>query len=71
MSAKGHRLPAATVIHFIANEDAWRPSLKLQQICIDAGFPLFLSMRGAAKAIRRLMDFDRSHPGMLAAVRES
>jgi succinyl-CoA synthetase alpha subunit len=71
MSAKGHRLPAAAVIHFIANEDAWRPSLKLQQICIDAGFPLFLSMRGAAKAIRRLMDFDRSHPGMLAGVRES
>jgi hypothetical protein len=23
-------------------------------------------MRGAARAIRRLMDFERAHPGMLA-----
>jgi acyl-CoA synthetase (NDP forming) len=69
LAARGHRLPAAAVIHFIANADSWLPSLKLQQICIEAGFPLFLSMRGAARAIRSLMDFDRAHPGMLAAVR--
>jgi len=70
LAAKGSRLPAAAVIHFIANEDSWLPSLKLQKICIEAGFPLFLSMRGAAKAIRRLMEFDGAHPGMLDAVRK-
>ncbi|OGO02602.1 MAG: hypothetical protein A2Y72_04405 [Chloroflexi bacterium RBG_13_53_26] len=69
MAGKGRRLPAATVIHFIANEDSWRPSLKTQQLCIEAGFPLFLSMRGAARAIRRLIDFDRTHPGMLTGIR--
>jgi hypothetical protein len=69
MAAKGCRLPAATVIHFIANEESWLPSLKTQKLCIEAGFPLFLSMRGAARAIRRLIDFDRTHPGMLAGVR--
>ena len=66
MAAKTCRLPVATVIHFIANEDAWVASLKTQRLCIEAGFPLVLSMRGAARAIRRLMDFERAHPGMLA-----
>jgi hypothetical protein len=27
------------------------------------GLPLFLSMRGAATAIRRLIDYHRAHPG--------
>lgn len=71
MAAKGHRLPVATVIHFIANEDSWLPSVKLQQLCVECGFPLFLSMRGAARAIRRLIEFDRTHSGMLASVRGS
>lgn len=71
MAAKGCRLPVAMVIHFIANEDSWVPSLKTQKLCIEAGFPLFLSMRGAAKAIRRLVEFDRTHPGMLSRLQGS
>jgi acyl-CoA synthetase (NDP forming) len=71
MAAKGSRLPVATVIHFIANEDSWVPSLKTQGLCIEAGFPLFLSMRGAAKAICRLVEFDRSHPGMVSRLQGS
>lgn len=71
VAAKESHLPVATVIHFIANEDSWLQSLKMQKLCIDCGFPLFLSMKGAAKAIRRLMEFDRDHPGMIARVQAS
>ena len=69
-AAKDCRLPVATVIHFIANEDSWLPSLKTQKLCIEAGFPLFLSMRGAARAIRRLMEFNKAHPDLVRALRE-
>ncbi len=71
VAAKESRLPVATVIHFIANENSWVKSLKLQKLCIDCGFPLFLSMKGAARSIRRLMDFDKDHPGMIAGVQSS
>ena len=71
VAAKESRLPVATVIHFIANEESWLQSLKLQKLCIDCGFPLFLSMKGAARAIRRLMQFDKNHPGMIASVQAS
>jgi hypothetical protein len=43
----------------------------MQKLCLDSGFPLFLSMKGAAKAIRRLMEFDRQHPGMIARTQAS
>jgi len=71
VAAKESHLPVATVIHFIANEDSWLQSLKVQKLCLDSGFPLFLSVKGAAKAIRRLMDFDREHPGMIARTQAS
>jgi succinyl-CoA synthetase alpha subunit len=69
-AAKECHLPIATVLHFISNEDAWLPSLKYRNMCIEAGFPLFLSMRGAARAIRRLLEFDREHPGMVRALQQ-
>ena len=68
VAARESRLPVATVIHFIANETSWIKSSKLRQLCIDCGFPLFLSMKGAARAIRTLMEFDREHPGMVQRV---
>jgi hypothetical protein len=61
----------ATIIHFIANETSWKKSLKLQKLCVDSGFPLFLSVKGAARAIRRLMEFDRNHPGMVESIQAS
>jgi len=70
VAAKECRLPVATVVHFITNEDAWVPSLKLQKLCIDCGFPLFLSIRGAAKAIHRLMEFNQRRPELVAALHE-
>jgi hypothetical protein len=71
VAAKESHLPVATVIHFIANETSWKKSLKLQKLCIDCGFPLFLSMKGAARAIRRLMQFDDDHPGMVQKIQAS
>ncbi|MBL7119463.1 MAG: CoA-binding protein [Dehalococcoidia bacterium] len=70
VAAKECHLPVAAVVHFIANEDSWLPSLKTQKLCIEAGFPLFLSVRGAARAIRRLIEFNKLHPELLRTLRE-
>lgn len=68
VGAKECRLPVATAVHFITNELAWTPSLKLQKLCIDCGHPLFLSLRGAARAIRRLMEYNEKHPDLVASL---
>ena len=68
-AARTCRLPLAMVMHFIADEHSWLPSLRTQRLVIDAGLPLFLSMRGAAWAIRRLMQFSQAHPEPLAGLR--
>ncbi len=60
------RLPAAMVIHFTTNETSRRLSYNAQQVCHEKGIPLFTSVSGAALAIRRLMEFNRTHPGMLS-----
>ncbi len=62
------RLPAAMVIHFTTDERSRSLSYNAQQVCHQKGIPLFTSMRGAALAIRRLMEFDRTHPGVLAKI---
>ena len=62
-------LPAAMVIHFTTDERSRRLSYDAQQVCHEKGIPLFTSVRGAALAIRRLMDFDRTHPRLLARTR--
>ncbi len=70
VAAKECHLPVATVLHFIANEDSWLPSRPYRRLCIESGFPLFLSIRGAAKAIRRLIEFNRQHPEVLQRLRQ-
>ncbi|MFC2000495.1 acetate--CoA ligase family protein [Chloroflexota bacterium] len=67
-AAKECGLPAAVVFHTMANDNSWRASLELQQICVELGLPMFLSMRGAARAIRRLIDFSEAYPEKLAAL---
>ncbi|MCX5998511.1 MAG: CoA-binding protein [Chloroflexi bacterium] len=67
-AAKMCELPAALVMHLAARESSLRASLRVHEMCLEAGVPLFLSMKGAALAIRRLIDFNRAHPGMLARV---
>jgi hypothetical protein len=68
-AARQCRLPAAMVIHFTTDERSRRLSHSARQVCHEKGLPLFSSMGGAALAIRRLMDFDRAHPGLLDRVR--
>lgn len=63
------RLPAAMVVHFAANESSRRLSYRSRQECDARGIPLFTSVGSAALAIRRLMQFNRTYPGILAEVR--
>jgi len=62
LAARQFDLPTAVVLHSITNDNSWRASAELRALCADLGIPLFLSMRGAASAIKRLMDFHRAHP---------
>ena len=55
-------LPKALVFHSITNDSSWQVTEEGRSFCVDMGLPLFLSMRGAATAIRRLLDFHRAHP---------
>lgn len=64
-AAKMCRLPAAVVLHSIPNNDSWQASLKVQQICIETGLPFFISMGGAALAIRRAIEFKSANPGKI------
>jgi len=70
LGAKTCRLPAAMVLHLIADEHTLGITRKSQQLTMDAGFPLFFSVRGAAEAIRRLIDFNKAHPEVLRTLRE-
>jgi succinyl-CoA synthetase alpha subunit len=62
LAARQFELPKAIVLHSVANDSSWQATVELRALCVDLGLPLFLSMRGAATAIRRLMDFHRTHP---------
>lgn len=66
VAARKCRLPTAVVLHFIAGESSLRASLGAQQMCREAALPLFLSIRGASLAIRRMIEFSSAHPGMIA-----
>jgi hypothetical protein len=63
LAARGLPRPKAIVLHSMANDTSWRMTAELRALCADMGLPLFLSMRGAATAIRRLIDYHRAHPG--------
>jgi len=65
------KLPEAIVLHSVVNNNSWQVLLKAQQICQEAGQPVFLSMRGAALAIRRLIEFEGAHPGKVARLQKS
>jgi hypothetical protein len=54
----------------MGNDQAWRSSENLRGLAAEFGLPLFLSMRGAASAIRRLIEFNRAYPDRLAEVRD-
>ncbi len=64
------RLPAAMVVHLTTSERSRSLSCRARQECDARGIPLFNSVGSAALAIRRLIEFDRDHPGVLAQVRK-
>lgn len=68
-AARNFRLPTAMVLHLIADEDSWLPSKKTRQLTLESGYPLFFSMKGAAMAIRRLMELNKAHPVLLETLR--
>ena len=66
LAARACELPKAVVLHSMGNDDTWRASAELRGICAEFGLPLFLSMRGAAGALRKLIDFNQAYPDRLA-----
>lgn len=62
LASREFELPKAVVLHSMGNDNSWRVTVELRELCADLGLPLFLSMRGAAAAISRLIDFGRAHP---------
>ena len=62
LASREFELPKAVVLHSMGNDNSWRVTEELRKMSADLGLPLFLSMRGAATAISRLIDFHRAHP---------
>jgi hypothetical protein len=62
LASREFELPKAIVLHSMSNDSSWQVTAELRALCADLGVPLFLSMRGAATAIKRLMDFHRARP---------
>ena len=61
-------LPKALVFHSMENDNSWEASIDLRKVASDLGLPLFLSMRAAATALRRLVEYNRAYPERLAAL---
>jgi len=64
-AAKNVRLPMAVVLHSTPNNDSWQASLTVQRMCLEAGLPFFVSVSGAALAIRKVVEFGLANPGLL------
>jgi acyl-CoA synthetase (NDP forming) len=54
-AAKMCRLPSVVVFHSISTDASWQASRRMQEICLTEGIPFFLSLRGAAQSIRRVV----------------
>jgi len=65
------RLPKAIVLQMIANEGSVQAVQGAFRLCKEANLPVFLSLRGAARAIRKLIDYNHEQPGMLANVQRT
>jgi acyl-CoA synthetase (NDP forming) len=55
-AAKMCRLPSVVVLHSIVTNASWQASLRMQQICLTEGIPFFLSLRGAAQSLIRVVE---------------
>jgi acyl-CoA synthetase (NDP forming) len=70
LAARECQMPKAVVLHSMGNDQAWRSSESLRGLAAEFSLPVFLSMRGAANAIRKLIDYSRAYPDRLAGVRD-
>ena len=62
MAACSCDLPKALVFHSIGNNASWEASIDVRSLAAEMGLPLFLSMRGAAVALRKLADYGAACP---------
>ncbi|MBN2100013.1 MAG: hypothetical protein JW753_10510, partial [Dehalococcoidia bacterium] len=70
LAARECRMPKTVVLHSMGNDQAWKASEGLRALAAELGLPLFLSMRGAANAIHKLIEYNRAYPERLAGVRD-
>jgi hypothetical protein len=70
-AVRGCKLPMAVVFHSMATKASWQVSWKTQELCLKEGIPFFLTLRGAAQAIRKLIEFNKAYPEKLARLQES
>ncbi|MBN2099727.1 MAG: CoA-binding protein [Dehalococcoidia bacterium] len=54
-AAKMCRLPSVVVFHSIVTDASWQASQRMREICLTEGIPFFLSLRGAAQSIIRVV----------------
>jgi len=70
LAARACQLPKAVVLHSMGNDGTWQASAELRAICVEFGLPLFLSVRGAALALSKLIDYNRAYPDRMATLHE-
>ncbi len=68
LAANACELPKALVLHSMGNDDSFAASIDVRGLAADLGLPLFLSMRGAATALRKLVDYGLAYPERLAGL---
>jgi hypothetical protein len=49
------RLPSVVVFHSVVTDASWQASRRMQEICLAEGIPFFLSLRGAAQSMSRMV----------------
>ena len=57
LAANACELPKALVFHSMGNDASCEASIDVRGLAAELGLPLFLSMRGAAVALRKLADY--------------
>jgi hypothetical protein len=55
------RLPSVVVFHSVVTDASWQASRRMQEICLAEGIPFFLSLRGAAQSMSRLVELGKTH----------
>jgi acyl-CoA synthetase (NDP forming) len=68
LAANACELPKALVFHSMGNDASCEASIDVRGLAAELGLPLFLSMRGAAVALRKLADYGAAYPERLEAV---